>query len=196
MNKFLKYLLCVLFSILAINFLVSLTSFLKNTDSYLESANINSNPKAEDVITTGQTLEKQLDKNINELKNKNGEDYPALGIMYYKAVSHYSSVTVVQNFIFTLISGFALGSMIFFIFISGLKTYKLFFAILLVLVITSFLLTLSDVYTSIANSEEINFGLPQFFWNMEVSAITFLIVIVILVAINGFYKNYYEIRYS
>ena len=117
MNKFLKYLLCVLFSILAINFLVSLTSFLKNTDSYLESANINSNPKAEDVITTGQTLEKQLDKNINELKNKNGEDYPALGIMYYKAVSHYSSVTVVQNFIFTLISGFALGSMIFFIFI-------------------------------------------------------------------------------
>ncbi len=196
MNKFLKYLLCVLFSILAINFLVSLTSFLKNTDSYLESANINSNPKAEDVITTGQTLEKQLDKNINELKNKNGEDYPALGIMYYKAVSHYSSVTVVQNFIFTLISGFALGSMIFFIFISGLKTYKLFFAILLVLVITSFLLTLSDVYTSIANSEEINFGLPQFFWNMEVSAITFLIVIVILVAINGFYKTYYEIRYS
>ena len=116
--------------------------------------------------------------------------------MYYKAVSHYSSVTVVQNFIFTLISGFALGSMIFFIFISGLKTYKLFFAILLVLVITSFLLTLSDVYTSIANSEEINFGLPQFFWNMEVSAITFLIVIVILVAINGFYKTYYEIRYS
>ena len=196
MNKFLKYLLCVLFSILAINFLVSLTSFLKNTDSYLESTNINSNPKAEDVITTGQTLEKQLDKNINELKNKNGEDYPALGIMYYKAVSHYSSVTVVQNFIFTLISGFALGSMIFFIFISGLKTYKLFFAILLVLVITSFLLTLSDVYTSIANSEEINFGLPQFFWNMEVSAITFLIVIVILVAINGFYKTYYEIRYS
>ena len=196
MNKFLKYLLCVLFSILAINFLVSLTSFLKNTDSYLESANINSNPKAEDVITTGQTLEKQLDKNINELKNKNGEDYPALGIMYYKAVSHYSSVTVVQNFIFTLISGFALGSMIFFIFISGLKTYKLFFAILLVLVITSFLLTLSDVYTSISNSEEINFGLPQFFWNMEVSAITFLIVIVILVAINGFYKTYYEIRYS
>lgn len=196
MNKFLKYLLCVLFSILAINFLVSLTSFLKNTDSYLESANINSNPKAEDVITTGQTLEKQLDKNINELKNKNGEDYPALGIMYYKAISHYSSVTVVQNFIFTLISGFALGSMIFFIFISGLKTYKLFFAILLVLVITSFLLTLSDVYTSIANSEEINFGLPQFFWNMEVSAITFLIVIVILVAINGFYKTYYEIRYS
>ena len=196
MNKFLKYLLCVLFSILAINFLVSLTSFLKNTDSYLESANINSNPKAEDVINTGQTLEKQLDKNINELKNKNGEDYPALGIMYYKAVSHYSSVTVVQNFIFTLISGFALGSMIFFIFISGLKTYKLFFAILLVLVITSFLLTLSDVYTSIANSEEINFGLPQFFWNMEVSAITFLIVIVILVAINGFYKTYYEIRYS
>lgn len=196
MNKFLKYLLCVLFSILAINFLVSLTSFLKNTDSYLESASINSNPKAEDVITTGQTLEKQLDKTINELKNKNGEDYPALGIIYYKAVAHYSSVTVVQNFIFTLIAGFALGSMIFFIFISGLKTYKLFFAILLILIITSLLLTISDVYTSIANSEEINFNLSQFFWNMEVSAITFLVVIVILIAINRFYKTYYEIRYS
>lgn len=195
MNKFLKYLLCILFSILAINFLVSLNSFLKNTESYLESAAINANPKAEDVITTGQTLEKQLDKTINDLKDKNGEDYPALGVMYYKAIAHYSSVTVVQNFIFTLIAGFALGSMIFLIFISGLKTYKLFFAVLLVLAITALLLTLSDVYTSIANSEAINFNLSQFFWNMEVSAIAFLIMTVILVAINRIYKTYYEIRY-
>lgn len=116
--------------------------------------------------------------------------------MYYKAISHYSSVTVVQNFIFSLIAGFALGSMIFFIFISELKTYKLAFVILLILVITSLLLTISDVYTSIANSEEIKFGLPQFFWNMEVSSIAFIIILFILTTINKIYKTYYEIRYS
>ena len=196
MNKVLKYFLCVLFTILTINFLTSFHSFRINTNSYFESASINANPKAEDVIKTGQTLEKELSNTINDLKNKNGEDYPALGIMYYKAISHYSSVTVIQNFIFSIIAGFALGSMIFFIFISGLKTYKLALMLFLILAITSFLLTISDVYTSIANSEEIKFGLPQFFWNMEVSAIAFLIATFILTAINKIYKTYYEIRYS
>ncbi len=60
MNKFLKYLLCVLFSILAINFLISLTSFIRNTDSYLESARINAHPKAEDVITTRANFRKAI----------------------------------------------------------------------------------------------------------------------------------------
>lgn len=196
MNKLLKYFVCILFSILAINFLTNLGSFCTNTDNYLESARINARPKAEDVMETGKTLENQLNTTINDLKKANGDDYPALGIMYYKAVSHYSSVTIIQNFIFSLIAGFALGSIIFFIFISELKTYKLFFAILLILIVTSFLLTLSDVYTSIANSEEINFNLPQFFWNMEVCAIAFAILTIILVVINKLYKTYYEIRYS
>lgn len=196
MNKILKYFLCVLLTILAINFLTGFRSFCVNTDTYLESASINANPKAEDVIETGKTLEKQLTNTINDLKDKNGEDYPALGIMYYKAISHYSSVTVIQNFIFSLISGFALGSMIFFIFLSGLKSYKLVLVILLILIITSLFLTLSDVYTSIANSEDAKFGLPQFFWNMEVSAIAFLIITFTLTAINKIYKTYYEIRYS
>lgn len=77
MNKVLKYFLCLLFTMLAINFLTSLHSFFINTDTYLESARINANPKAEDVIETGKTLEKQLTSTVNDLKDKNGEDYPA-----------------------------------------------------------------------------------------------------------------------
>jgi hypothetical protein len=196
MNKFVKYLLCILFSILAINFLVSAVSFFKETQSYLIPAHTTANPTSEDLVSIATDLETQLDTVISDLKEQNGEDYPALGVMYYRTVAHYSSVTVVQNFIFTLIAGFALGNIIFFVFISGLKSYKLFFAIVLSLFVVAILLSLSDIYTAIANSEEVKFGLSEIFWNMEVSGIVYIIVTIIAMFIHTITKTYYEIKYS
>ena len=196
MNKFIKYLLCILFSMLAINFLVNVISFFNNTESYLTPARITSNPTAEDLVELANDLENQLESLTNDLKEKNGEDYPALGVMYYRTIAHYSSVTIIQNFIFSLIAGFALGNIIFFIFISELKSYKLALVLILVLFISSTFLALSDIYTAIANSEEIKFGLPEIFWNMETSGIAYLIVCIIALGIRKITKTYYEIKYS
>lgn len=196
MNKFFKYLLCIFFSIVAINFLLSIIGFFRYNSAYLMQAKINANPTSEAVTSMGQKLENTLETQINDLKTKNGEEYPALGILYYKAISHYSSVSIIQNFIFSLIAGFALGNIIFFIFISELKNFKLAISLLLALIIVCILLMLSDVYTAIANSEEIKFGLPEFFWNMEISGIFYLIACIVLIGINKLYKTYHEIRYS
>ena len=196
MNKFIKYLLCILFSILAVNFLVSFFSFFNYTDSYLTPARITKNPTSEDLVSLAKNLETQLDSLTTDLKEQNGEDYPALGIMYYRSIAHYSSVTVIQNFIFSLIAGFALGNIIFFIFISGLKFYKLTIAIIVSLFISSVFLALSDVYTAIANSEEIKFGLSEIFWNMEITGIAYFIVCFICLVIKKITTYYYEIKYS
>ena len=196
MNKFFKYLLCIFFSILAINFVVSIIGFFKYNHSYLAQAQINANPTAESVVSVGKQLETNLETQITDLKSKNGNEYPALGILYYKAISHYSSVSIIQNFLFSLIAGFALGNIIFFIFISEFKTVKLAISLFLGLIVVCILLMLSDVYTAIANSEEIKFGLPEFFWNMELSGIVYLIVCMILSVIQKVYKTYHEIRYS
>ena len=196
MNKFIKYLLCILFSILAINFLINVISFFNNTESYLTPARITANPTSEDLVELATDLENQLDSLTTDLKEQNGEDYPALGVMYYRTIAHYSSVTIIQNFIFSLIAGFALGNIIFFIFISELKSYKLALVLILALFISSTFLALSDIYTAIANSEEIKFGLPEIFWNMETSGIAYLIVCLISLVIRKITKTYYEIKYS
>lgn len=196
MNKFIKYLLCILFSILAVNFLVNFFSFCNYTDSYLTPARITSNPNSEDLISLANDVETQLDSLTSDLKEQNGEDYPALGIMYYRAIAHYSSVTIIQNFIFSLIAGFSLGNIIFFIFISGLKSYKLTIAIIISLFVSSVFLALSDIYTAIANSQEIKFGLSEIFWNMETTGIAYFIVCFVCLIIHKLVSTYYEIKYS
>lgn len=196
MNKFLKYLLCIFFSILAINFIVSIVGFFKYNSTYLMQAQINANPTSEALTSIGQELEDKLETQITDLKTKNGEEYPALGILYYKAISHYSSVSLIQNLIFSLIAGFALGNIIFFIFISNFKTFKLAIALFLALIVVCILLMLSDVYTAIANSEEIKFGLSEFLWNMELSGIVYFITCIVLIGINRVYQTYNEIKYS
>lgn len=196
MNKFVKYLLCIFFSILAINFLINLIGFFKYNSSYLISSRIKNNLQSESLISTGKDLEEKLNTQIDALKKQTSEDYPALGIIYYQTVSHYSSVAIIQNFLFSLIAGFALGNIIFFIFISDLHSYKLTIALILALFVTSLLLTLSDVYTAYANNETAQFGLSQIFWNMEVSGITYIIVCILTLIAKKIYKTYYEIRYS
>lgn len=196
MNKFVKYLLCIFFSILAINFLINLIGFFKYNSSYLLSSRIKNNLQSESLISTGKDLEEKLNTQIDALKEQTSEDYPALGIIYYQTVSHYSSVAIIQNFLFSLISGFALGNIIFFIFISDLHSYKLTIALILALFATALFLTLSDVYTAYANNETAQFGLSQIFWNMEVSGITYIIVCILTLIAKKIYKTYYEIRYS
>lgn len=197
MNKFKKYLLCLLFSILAINFIVSAISFFDSFSQYLIPSQIKKEPTNDSLISIGKDLEKTLENTIYELNETHGEDYPALGIMYYQTISHYSSVALVQNFIFSLICGFALGNIIFFIFIAKLKSsYKLFTILVLVLFVTAFFLSLSDIITYVANSEEIVFGLSEIFWNMEVWAIPYTIICLVFCAIHKIYTVYKEIQNS
>lgn len=197
MNKFKKYLLCLLFSILAINFIVSASSFFTSLSQYLIPSQIKKDPNNDSLVSIGKDLEGTLENTIYELTETHGEDYPALGIMYYQTISHYSSVTLVQNFIFSLICGFALGNIIFFIFIAKLKSsYRLFTILVLVLFVTAFFLSLSDIITYIANSEEIVFGLSEIFWNMEVWAIPYTIICLVLCTIHKIYTVYKEIQNS
>lgn len=197
MNKLKKYILCLLFSILAINFIVSASSFFSSLSKYLIPSQISKEPTNESLITLGSEIEKTLENTVYELNETHGENYPALGIMYYQTISHYSSVTLVQNFIFSLICGFALGNVIFFIFIAKLKSpYLLFISLVLVLFVTSFFLSLSDILTYIANSEEIAFSLSEIFWNMEVWVIPYTIVCLILCAVQKIYTVYKEIQNS
>ena len=196
MNKVVKYLLCVFFSILAINFIVSAVSCFSSISSYLIPSEIVKNPKDESIISVGKDLESTIEDTTDDLKDAHGEDYPALGIMYYRSVAHYSSVSNVQNFIFSLICGFALGNIIFFIFIAKFKSYKLVLCLILALFITAIFLSLSDVLTYVANSEEIKFSLSEIFWNMEITAIHYIIASLVLIGIHKVYNVYIEIQNS
>lgn len=196
MKKITKYLLCVFFSILAINFLVNGFYAIKSNSSYLFSSRVAKNPKAEEVISLGKNIEEELEKSITNVKDTNGEDYPALGILYYETIQHHSSVRVIQNFLFSLIAGFSLGNIIFLIYVSGLSKYKLVLSLILVLFATSIFLALSDIYTAIANNEEIKFGLSEIFWNMETSTILYVITCIVVAVSHKIYKTYNEIRYS
>jgi hypothetical protein len=169
---------------------------LKKPGNYLTPARITANPTSEELVSVANDLETQLNTLTDELKENNGEDYPALGVMYYRTVAHYSSVTVVQNFIFSLIAGFAFGNIIFFVFISGLKSYKLALALILSLFVVAIFLSLSDIYTAIANSEEVVFGLSEIFFNMETAGIVYFIVAIIAIVIHKITTTYYEIKYS
>ena len=73
MNKFVKYLLCIFFSILAINFLVNLIGFFKYNSSYLIAPQIKNNLQSESLISTGKELEEKYKnhKLINDKTFKN-----------------------------------------------------------------------------------------------------------------------------
>lgn len=196
MNKFIKYFLCIFFSILAINFIVSIIAFCSNISDYLIPSKIEKDPKNDSLVSIGKKFESTLDDTIYELKETHGEDYPALGIVYYRTVSHYSSITVVQNFLFSIVAGFALGNIIFFIFVAKFKSYKLVIFLILALLATAILLSLSDILTYVANNEEIQFGFPEIFWNMETSAIPYIIACLVLCGIHKVYSVYVEIQNS
>lgn len=196
MKNFKKYLLSILFSILFINFIVSTSSFFSSLSPYLISSKMVSDPTNESLISIAKELETTLDDTTYELTEAHGEEYPALGIVYYKTVSHYSSVNNIQNFIFSLICGFAVGNIIYFIWVAKFKSYKLVLLLILSLFVTSCFLALSDILTFVANSEEIKFGLSEIFWNMEVWCIPYIITCLVLYGAHKAYTVYVEIQNS
>lgn len=195
-QKILKYLKTIALWILIVSFITSFVSFSNNLNSYLKPVRISTTPLDKNLISEAKKIESNLDELTNELKDSFGDDYPALGIVYYKSILHYSSNTVVQNFLFSIIAGFGLGNIIFFIFVGKYKKYKLFFALLIALLCTSILFGLSDLFTNFANNEKLEFSISTVLWNMEITVIPYSLVSVILIIINKIYSTYKEIRFS
>ena len=195
-EKILKYFKTICLWILIISFIVSSISFVKNVSNYLTPSKIDKNPTDENLIHYTKSLEDNLDNLTKDLKDIYGENYPALGIIYYKTVLHYSSETLVQNFIFEIICGFGVGNVIYFIFIAKYKKYKLFIVLVIVLFITSIFLSLSDILTNVVNGEKIDFSLSNLFWNMETTSIPYTITAIILITIQKIYSTYIAIRDS
>lgn len=191
-----KYLLCVFCSILVINFIVSMASFFSKLDSYFTPSRISKDPTNEGLLSAVEDLEKDINTNIEEIKDVYGENYPTLAIFYYKSIAHYSSVTVIQNFLFSLIAGFGLGNIVYLIFVAKKKTYALTLLLILAFFVTATFLALSDVFTEIANNEQVKFGLPEILWNMEITAIPFVITTLILLACRKIYTVYVEVQNS
>lgn len=195
-EKFFKYFKTIILWILIFNFIVNFFGFFKNLDSYFIPSKILKNPTDSTLVSQAKDIEDNLESLQNDLKDNYGENYPALGISYFSAISHYSSTTIIQNFLFSLIAGFGFGNIIYFIFIAKYKKFKLFLALLISLFISAFLLGLSDILTYTSNGEEFEFSFKNILLNMELSSITFWIVSIVLIIINKVYSTYIEIRYS
>ena len=195
-EKIFKYLKTICLCILITSFIISFVGFISKLESYLKPAKINNNPTDSNIVSEGKKVESELEKLVDDLKDKYGENYPALGIVYHQTILHYSSVSTIQNFLLSLIVGFGIGNIIYFIFIAKYKKYKLFLALLIALLITSLLFSLSDILTNISNNKKIDFSLQNILWNMEVICIPYLIISIILIVANKIYSTYIEIRYS
>lgn len=196
MNKKSKYFLCILFSILSLTFIINLISAIKYNSSYLATSKVNNNLNSEEIINMGNELEATLNTQITALKEQTSEEYPALGVIYYQTIAHYSSIAVIQNFIFSIIIGFTLGNMIYLFFISEFKSYKLILLLILVLFITGILISLSDIYIAYANNTTNNINLSSIFWNMEILVIQYIVVCLLMLFLKKVYTTYKEIRYS
>lgn len=195
-EKILKYLKTICLWILIVCFITSFATFITNLDSYLRPTKIAKNPTEDSLVLYSKDIEEDLNKLTGDLKDVYGENYPALGIVYYKAILHYSSETVVQNFLFSLIGGFALGNIIYFVFIAKYKKYKLFICLVLALFVTAIFFSLSDIFTNYANNEKLEFTVNNIFWNMEVTSIPYIIISIILIVVQKIYSTYVEIRNS
>ena len=195
-EKIFKYIKTVALWILIVSFFTSFVNFSTNLNSYLRPVKISTTPLDNNLISEAKKIESNLNELTDGLKDSFGDDYPALGIVYYKAILHYSSNTVVQNFLFSIIAGFGLGNIVFFIFVDKYKKYKLFFALLIALLCTSILFGLSDLLTNFANNEKLEFSISTVLWNMEVTVIPYCIVAIVLIVINKIYSTYKEIRFS
>lgn len=193
---FIQYLKNIFFWILILNFIVSFFSFITNIESYLTPSKIAKNPTDSSLIDYGKNLEKELEDLTGDLKDTYGEDYPSLGICYYRTILHYSSNSLIQNFLFSIIYGFGLGNIVYFIFVVKYKKYKLFFSLLIILLISSLFLELSDILTCIANNEKIDFSINNFLLNMEITLVPYSLVSLALIIIKKVYQTYIDIRYS
>ena len=195
-EKIFKYLKTICLWILIVSFITSFVSFVNNLNPYLKPVQISRTPLDSKLLSEAKKIESNLDDLTSDLKDSFGENYPALGIVYYKTILHYSSNTPVQNFLFSIIAGFGLGNIVFFVFISKYKKYNLFIALLIAFFFTACLFSLSDLLTNFANNEKLEFSISTILWNMEVTSIPYVLTSFVLIIINKVYSTYKEIRYS
>lgn len=195
-EKIFNYIKTISLWILIISFITSTAGFFTNISDYLLQANINKYPTNKDLKDYAINLEENINDLTSDLKDNLGEDYPALGVVYYKTILHYSSERFVQSFLFELIAGFALGNIIYFIFIAKCKKYKLFIALIIILFISALFFELTDILTNYVNGENFKLSFKNILFTMEVIGIPYSIISILLVAINNIYKTYIEIRYS
>ena len=195
-EKIWKYVKTIFLWILIVCFSTSFVGFATNIDSYLKPTWISKNPTDSTLVSQAKTIEEELNKVTEDLQDVYGENYPALGIVYYKAILHYSSVSLVQNFLFSLIAGFGIGNIVYFVFVAKYKKYQLFIALLLALLVTAFFLGLSDILTYFANNEKFELTISEVLWNMEVTAIPYTIASLVLIVIQKISSTYIEIRNS
>ena len=195
-EKIIKYLKTVFLWIFIVNFIISFLNFTNNIDSYLKPAEITNNLENKSIISEANSIESELNNLTYDLKEKYGENYPALAVTYYQTMFHYSSYTLVEDFLLSLIIGFEIGNIIYFIFIAKYEKYKLFFAILISIVITSIFFELYNNFISIANNTPTKFAIKNMILNIDKTLIPYSILSIMLVIVNKIYKTYIEIRYS
>lgn len=195
-EKIFKYLKTICLWILIVSFITSAISFSLSISDYVKIGLIKKNPTDTDLINYANSIETSIDKVTTELKDTYGENYPALGISYYETTLHYSSERLVQNFIFELIAGFALGNIMYFIFVAKYKKLKLFFALIIALLITAVLFCLSDILTNFVNGEGIDFTLKNILWTMELTAVPYMVLSILLLTLYQVYSYYIEIKNS
>ena len=195
-EKIIKYLKTIFLWILIVGFIISVVSFINNINSFIKPAKIEKNPTNESFISQAKKIETELNDLTENLKDTYGENYPALGIIYYKTILHYSSTDLVRNFLFELIAGFALGNIIYFVFIEKFTKYKLFIVLTIGLFVTSIFLGLSDILINCANNELFEFNFDQIILNMVITSIPYTIISLMLIAVQKIYSTFIEIRYS
>lgn len=195
-EKIFKYLKTICLWILIVSFITSCVSFANNISSYIKPVQIDKSPIDASLVSQAEDIEYELNKLTKELKELYGENYPALGIVYYKAILHYSSESLVQNFLFSLIAGFGLGNIVYFVFIAKYKKYKLFLALIIALFITALFFTLTDILTNFVNNEDFKITISEILFTMEVTAIPYTIVSLILIVVQKVSATYIEIRNS
>ena len=196
METIFKYLKTIVIWILIVNFVVSAYLFSTNISDYLSQGKIEQSLLDSDLISNAESIQDSLDGLASNLKSTVGDDYPALGVVYYKTILHYSTEKVVQMFLFSLILGFGLGNIIYFIFVVKFVKVKLLFALTIAACITGLFFGLTDILTYAANGEEFNLTIGEIVLDMEVTAIPYAIVSVILAILNKVYLAYVEIRDS
>ena len=82
-EKIIKYLKTIFLWILIVGFITSLISFINKINSFIIPAKIDKKPTNESFISQANKIETELNDLKENLKDKYGENYPALGIIYY-----------------------------------------------------------------------------------------------------------------
>lgn len=195
-DKVIKYLKTICLWILIVSFITGLISFFLNLQDYLTPRQIIKNPVDESLVSYAKDVEKDVTDLTRDMTATYGEEYPAIGIIFYRTIVHYSSMHVIQNFLFGIIGGFGLGNIIYIVFIQKYKKWDLLIFFVISLFVTAVLFGLSDIFTSYANNEKVDFVFANILWNMEVVAIPYFITTFVLLLIQKLVSTFNEIRYS